>query len=215
MGGNLGVQFVAVLFQGGLGHAGAAVEVDDPLEGGVGLEPYNDLIFLVNIAGGKIVDAADDMGLHIQDSLMKFLEQQFLAPLPDLFRPVGGTSQKALVSGVWREVLLDEGAYVHRPLPLSAAKTFPLGYLLAIHSQFLLIDFSCCRFVHADLRVPEYTFKDGGSTKKTTAVPARRSGPCPSPGLRRGNRDGPVRHICPCPGCDRGAARPAPPGEAF
>ena len=63
--GNFGIQLVAVLLQGGLGHAGAAVEIDDPLEGGVRLKPYDDLIFLVDIAGGEIVDAADDMGFHI------------------------------------------------------------------------------------------------------------------------------------------------------
>ncbi len=79
---DLRVQAIAVLLQGGPGHAGAAVQVDDALEGRVGLKAHDDLVLLVDVAGGKAVDAGDDVGLHIQHALPQFLAQQVLTPLP-------------------------------------------------------------------------------------------------------------------------------------
>ena len=70
---HLRVQVIAVLFQGGGGHAHAAVEVDDALEGGVGLQSHNDLVVPVDVAGGEVVDAGDHMGLHVDDALLDLL----------------------------------------------------------------------------------------------------------------------------------------------
>ena len=52
---DLGIQLIAVGVQALLGHADAAVQVDHPLEGGIGLQADDDLVFLINVARGKVV----------------------------------------------------------------------------------------------------------------------------------------------------------------
>ena len=67
---NFGVQRVAVLLQSGFGHAHTAVQVYDALQGSVGLQADDHLIVSVNIAGSKVIDTGDGIGLHVQDSLV-------------------------------------------------------------------------------------------------------------------------------------------------
>ena len=150
--GDRRVQLVAILLQSGFGHPGAAVEVHDALERCIGLQPHNDLIFLVNVTGGKVVDAADDVGLHIQNALLQLLEQQLLAFCPDLPGALGGAGQETFVTVIGGHILLNEGAHVHRPLPLSAVKTVPLGVCHHAHFEILLMFDSCfqCRSVSFD-----------------------------------------------------------------
>lgn len=51
------VQRIAVLLQGGQGHAHAAIQVYDALEGSIRLQPHNHLIIPVNIPRRKIINA--------------------------------------------------------------------------------------------------------------------------------------------------------------
>ena len=139
VGGDLRVQFVTVLLQGGLGHPGAAVKVHDALEGRIGLQAHDDLVLPVDVAGGKVVDAADDVGLHVQNSLFELLEQQLFAFCPDLPGALGGAGQETFVTVIGGHILLNEGAHVHRPLPLTAVKTVPLGVCHHAHFEILLM----------------------------------------------------------------------------
>ena len=152
VGGDFRIQLITILLQSGFGHPGAAVEVHDALEGRIGLQAHDDLVLLVDVAGGEVVDAADDVGLHIQNALLQLLEQQLLAFCPDLPGALGGAGQETFVTVIGGHILLNEGAHVHRPLPLSAVKTVPLGVCHHAHFEILLMFDSCfqCRSVSFD-----------------------------------------------------------------
>ena len=122
---DLRVQAIAVLLQGGPGHPGSAVQVDDALEGRVGLKAHDDLVLPVDIAGGKAVDSGDDVGLHIQHALPQLLAQQVLTPLPHRPGALCGAGKKAAVPLVGGPVLLNKGAHIDAALPLAAMKALP------------------------------------------------------------------------------------------
>ena len=124
---DLGVQLVAVLVEGGLGHAHAAVQVDNALEGGVGLETHNDLVFLVNVAGLEVVDTGYHMGLHVDDALFQLLHNEGVGLLPHLGGAGGDGGQEAVISGIGGVVLLNEVAHIHQVAPFAGAKALPGG----------------------------------------------------------------------------------------
>ena len=131
---QLGAGLVAVGGAGLLGHLDAAVGHKGPLEGLVGLQA-DDLLkvlqIFVDVAGAVGGQAADHLGLHIEDAAFGALFLlQLLQSVPELVGGLGGACQEALVPLVGGVVFLDEVADVDFFLPDAALKAFPLGIVL-------------------------------------------------------------------------------------
>ena len=141
---DLRVQMVAVLLQGGDGVANAAEGVDDALERGIGLEAHNDLGVLVNVAGGKVVDAGDSVGLYIDDALLDLLQNEGLCLLPDLGGLGGDGGQEVIPSLIGGVVFLNEVAHIHQVAPFAGAKPFPSGAVdVDAHSSHSFLSCLC------------------------------------------------------------------------
>ena len=194
---HLGIQVVAVLLQGGGGHAHAAVQVDDALEGGVGLKAHDDLVVLVDVAGGKVVDAGDHVGLHVDDALFDLLQNEGLGLLPHLGGLGGDGGQEGVVPLVGGVVLLDKVAHVHQVAPLAGAEALPGGAVdVDAHCYHSFLTERCGRFRSAAGSIPLACF-------------------CPWGAHPPGDRGCPGFGTCEPPGCGRGEAPPFPPGGGW
>ena len=125
---------IAVGGAGFLGHLDAAVGHESPLQGLVGLDAHDLLQILqvlINVAGAVRGQAADHVGLHVQNAALGALFLlQLLQGVPELVGGVGRTCQEALVPVVRSVVLLDEVTDVDFFFPNAALKAFPLGIIL-------------------------------------------------------------------------------------
>src|SRR5699024_2295436 len=91
----------------------AAEGHDGALEGLVGLQAYDLLEVLVDIAGGMGRDVGDDLGVKIEDAAGgALLLHQVQDLLPELFGALGGAGQEAAVPVVGGVVFLNEFADV-------------------------------------------------------------------------------------------------------
>ena len=203
---DLRVQLIAVLLQGGLGHTGPAVQVDDALQRSIRLKAHDDLVLPVDIAGGVVIDAGHPVGVHIQDPVLQLPEQQLLAPLPHRLRTLGGPGQKGVVPQIRGPVLLYKGTYINGALPLSGGKAVPC-LILHHHDKILLYIY----LYHSISVGIDFTRSNLKTSVPATAGTAPGSWRGPPPGDPRG----PVPGISPPPVCGREAVPPFAPWGGY
>ena len=121
---HLRVRLVAVRLQRIDDEAQAAVGHDRPLERRVGLQPDDDLVVAVDVAGGVRRDRAGYLG-DVEHALAAFLDEQLLEDVPDVLGPRCRGLQKGRISVVRLVVLLNEIANVDFLLPETGSKPLP------------------------------------------------------------------------------------------
>ena len=85
------------------------------------------------VAPVPIVNAGDDAGLHVDDTLVHLFNDEGAALFPHLVGALGGAGQEGVISLVGGVVALDEVAHVHKVTPLTASEAFPCGSSGKIH----------------------------------------------------------------------------------
>ena len=142
---DLGVHMVAVLLTGLHRHADAAVGLQGPLEGLVGLEAHDFLSALVQIARPVGGDGGDDAGVHVQHAaLLPLLAGQVHDLVPQGLGVLGGTGQEGLVAVIGGVILLDEVPDIDLLLPHAGGEGVPLRYdTRFFHRSLLWYRFGC------------------------------------------------------------------------
>jgi hypothetical protein len=105
------VRLVAVGLQGAEHHAEAAVGHDRPLERRFGLKPDDDLVVLIDVAGGVCRDRTGYLR-DVEYALLAFLNEQFVQSSPDVLGAGRCKGEERLVAVVGFVVLLNEASNV-------------------------------------------------------------------------------------------------------
>ena len=121
---DVGIGFVAVGLQRAGDQPEAAIRHDGAFERGVGLQPNDDLVVFVDVAGRMGGDRTGSLG-DVEHALLALLDEQRLERFPDLLRARGRRREKAAVTVVRLVILLDEVADVDLVLPESGPKPAP------------------------------------------------------------------------------------------
>ena len=131
------IGLVAVGFEAVCHHAPAAERHDRPLERRLGLQPDDQFVRLVDVAGRVRQDAGRHLR-DVEDAFFPLLHEQRLQGLPDAARTVGGPLQEGGVALVRRVIALDELAHVNSILPASRREAAPRGDVVLIAGSFQL-----------------------------------------------------------------------------
>ena len=132
----LGGELIAVGLAGLLHHTHTAEGVDGSLEGAVGLHAHDDLVVLVDVAGGEAGEGGDGGGVDIQHAAeLSFQSEKTLDLLHQGLGAGGSGGQKIRVALVGLVVGLNEITDVDLVLPYAGIESRPIGVL---HGRVLL-----------------------------------------------------------------------------
>ncbi len=119
------VQGVAVSGEACLHHPQAAVGHDRAAQRRVGLQPDDQLVLPVDVAGGVAGDRGRGAGIDVVDAARPLVAEHRGQPRPQRAGALGRAGQERRVTGVGGEVDLDEVPDVDLVPPATAGETLP------------------------------------------------------------------------------------------